>query len=462
MGRLPMGSRTSHVQGSTGPQYSVMNFYCTQNSTTYGQEGFKPRTGKHVGTGYQSNFRPGVYYSRHLDELDNPEMGRIVARNYNTVTKLHFLPSKGSDGRDPLPRNIHMKGSGFVRQTPITTPTVAEVRKVHVDTHHTAPFSILPKAKPLLHKIQSKDPVELENGSFGPGFMTTETHVRFDGKPMEKTDFYHNSIGNKEESGFTHAYNVEPVTFHPGSPHKGEMPGWMTDRPTGVSIMKTNFLRSEDPSGKEPLPNVADRAVRDTGFTHETAKPQFLGHPANAFTRVDQVPSLVAERTRKNDPAEYVNMAAPNNHSSLTKNWFKGAQRETPSETDRLGRTAVGWQELSGYSANNDRYVHQPETLEDLQRFVTHYKIRFHDKNPEGIDREGHTWGGLQEQLPDGFTKSTAVHSYGPAIHTTDTLRRLHPYVARSIKGTDPFYDDHTHDSKMHSELRSSLPPIMA
>ena len=48
-----------------------------------------------------------------------------------------------------------------------------------------------------------------------------------------------------------------------------------------------------------------------------------------------------------------------------------------------------------------------------------------------GKDREGHCKGGVQYQKPDGFTKSTAVHAYGTEMDTTDTLRRLQPYVAR-------------------------------
>lgn len=58
--------------------------------------------------------------------------------------------------------------------------------------------------------------------------------------------------------------------------------------------------------------------------------------------------------------------------------------------------------------------------------------IRFGpDPTPVGQDREGHTRGSVQTQKPDGFTKSTAVHSYGPDVQTTATLRRLEPYVAR-------------------------------
>ncbi len=75
MGPLPYGPATAHLQASNGPDTRINQFYITEYSNRYGQDGFQPRTGNHRGTGYQSNFRPGVYYSRKLDELDNPKMG---------------------------------------------------------------------------------------------------------------------------------------------------------------------------------------------------------------------------------------------------------------------------------------------------------------------------------------------------------------------------------------------------
>lgn len=48
---------------------------------------------------------------------------------------------------------------------------------------------------------------------------------------------------NKEKSGFTHAYNVEPVTFRPHENHTGDLPGNVTWRPTGDSVMKKSFQR---------------------------------------------------------------------------------------------------------------------------------------------------------------------------------------------------------------------------
>ena len=77
MGKLPIGRPDPHMLKSKGGDTDVMKFYCTQYGTTYGKKfsKFQPRNGRHTGTGYLSNFRPGVYYNDKLDEIDNPTMG---------------------------------------------------------------------------------------------------------------------------------------------------------------------------------------------------------------------------------------------------------------------------------------------------------------------------------------------------------------------------------------------------
>ena len=75
MVHLPNGRSNKHVAESRGPDNDIMKFYITEYSTKHGIDGFSPRYVKHNGTGYKSNFRPGVYYNRKLDELDNPVMG---------------------------------------------------------------------------------------------------------------------------------------------------------------------------------------------------------------------------------------------------------------------------------------------------------------------------------------------------------------------------------------------------
>lgn len=74
--------------------------------------------------------------------------------------------------------------------------------------------------------------------------MTTETGQKFTCKHFGGADCSKLSklpIGMKEESGFVHNINVEPVTFIPGAAHSGNVPGWYTNRPTGVTITTTDF-----------------------------------------------------------------------------------------------------------------------------------------------------------------------------------------------------------------------------
>ncbi|XP_052242813.1 protein phosphatase 1 regulatory subunit 32-like isoform X2 [Dreissena polymorpha] len=452
MGPLPKGTRTAHIKASHGPDTNMLKFYVTQNSTTYGKhyENYKPHSGRHTGTGYLSNFRPAVYYNQRLDSQDNPTLARICAQNYRSLTSIDFQPSRENQGHEPLPFSCHQVGSGFVRQKPITTPLEREVKGVFIDTRAaSAPASILPKAKPLLHSLRAKDPVELENSGYGPKYMLSETKQRFLGAQPDRMDTSCKTVGPKEFSGFTHAYNDEPITFIPGNPHKNERPGWYTNRPTGTSIFKTSFQPSQYPQGNEPFHTVSHGSDRGSGFVREKSKPLYVNRiMGDAYDKLGDIPELRLKRTHKQDPTEYYNMQNPNNYSSITMDTYKGEQRPYQTECDRLGRTATGTQELSGYSENNDRFV---AVDDNPARFVTHYMTRFTDSTPVGLAREGHCRGGVQDQKPDGFTKSTAVHSLGQETNSTEALRRLQPYVARSIKSRDVFYDDHTYDSKLHT-----------
>lgn len=69
------GPPTKHVLQSHGADCDLHKFYITEYSTNYALEDYVPSCGKHYGTGYKSNFRPGAYYNRCLDELDNPTIG---------------------------------------------------------------------------------------------------------------------------------------------------------------------------------------------------------------------------------------------------------------------------------------------------------------------------------------------------------------------------------------------------
>lgn len=53
---------------------------------------------------------------------------------------------------------------------------------------------------------------------------------------------------------------------------------------------------------------------------------------------------------------------------------FKGQQRPSKSESDRLGNTSVGGKEISGYSENTIPFV---QTHDNRARFITHYDTKY-------------------------------------------------------------------------------------
>lgn len=447
MGPLQNGPATSHITASHGPDTYINKFYISEYSNRYGHGGFTPRTGTHRGTGYQSNFRPGVYYSRKVDEFDNPKMGKLLTDNYNSVTKIHFKNNKGSDGRDPFPKRAFMVKSGFVNDTSPTVPTVGKVRSVCVDTKYEG--TIYPHLNPRLHQIRSKDPIARENAGHGPSFMSTENQSNFRGCRSNRMDLSTKTVGPKEESGFTHAFNNEPITFKPTEAYDGNYPGWYTWRPTGTSLMKTDFQPSRYLDGNEPFTTVPGGSDRNTGYTREI-KPnsEFTARPDQVYTKMNQVQPLVQQRIKRQDPAEYSNLVHAKVYPSMSSGTYRGLQRGEETLTDKLGNVSIGRKEETGFTENNCRFVQTAETGNSLQRFNTEYTKRYSDQNPKGDDRMGHTQGNAMEQLGSGFTKATEVQGFGADINSTEQLRKLHPYVARSIKAKDMYYDSHVHDNK--------------
>ncbi|KAK3724554.1 hypothetical protein QZH41_019602, partial [Actinostola sp. cb2023] len=370
MGRLSYGPGNAHVLQSKGADVGVMKLYCTEYSSHYGQEGFNPRTGKHVGTGYQSNFRPGVYYNRKLDELDNPAMGRIVSDNYASITNKHFLPSKGSSGIDPFSRGLYMTAtSGFVKDIPGTLPKSHQVANVHVDTR--AYGTVHPFHRPLLHNLKQKDPIARENALHGPLYMSTEAKARFLGLPSNRMNTSCKTVGYKEGSGFTHAYNDEPVTFNPMESYDGLIDPRFTYRPTGFSVMKGSFRPVQDQHGNEQFPVMSHGSDRSTGFTHGTkVKPVFYRKLSEAYTQQDDLHPQVQQRIEKKDPCEYSNISKPFTYSSTTKLAFRGKQTSDPSEAQKLGSVFVGSKDIVKITTS---FFETAETEQSLRRFNTHY-----------------------------------------------------------------------------------------
>ncbi|XP_064397724.1 stabilizer of axonemal microtubules 4-like [Halichondria panicea] len=418
MSKLSHGPASWHVLGSNGAQSYPLAFYSTTYSINHGHANSTgpPSTFRHKGTGYGSNFRPALSYSSQLDSLDNPVMGELLRANYHTHTQSEYAGYRMPQGSDPFPGKVTPFMSGYAHNTPTTLPTT---RQVAGYPHHG------------LHK----HPVATEKA------MSTEYNTRFLRQPFrEQHGPNSSSHSNKEESGFTHAHTIEPITYRPHDNHTGELPGHVTWRPTGFSLMKSSFRPPSYMKGSEPfVVAISGTADHSNGYVKGSKAKAHVQPPAAdmvGYTCASQVHKSVVERVRKEDPAEHSIFTHPDQYTSYTQQSFG---RGGPSREAGPARV-VGGKEMSGYSENTVPLV-EPANR-DSQRFSTHYQSRF--RYPERGAHVGHS---VQPLANNGFSKSTAVHSFGG---TAPSLREMDPYVARSTIKRDPCYETHTHQHKKH------------
>ncbi|XP_054826233.1 protein phosphatase 1 regulatory subunit 32 isoform X2 [Eublepharis macularius] len=428
MGRLPLGIVSPYVKTSSGGSMDPLKFYATSYGTAFGQVGFHPQNGFHSGAGYKANYRPVVQYKPSLDQVDNPAVGQLLQDNYQTTTTKHFQPLQLPDGKYPLPWSVYQPGSGYVREKPLSFPTTKTVKKVHFDTTDQGAQAVTglePKHTPLLYKSLGKGSVDVENGRYGPRFMSTEYGSKFCCKIPGQPDLLQKkTIGAKEETGFTEGCLSNPVIDK--SLHQGSSPG--------VSIMKTDYQPSSFPHGDEFLPVLSKGSERRSGFGRQ--KGLSLGTP----------PSLGPQECPSGEEA-------PLSHTQ-----FQGLQQQPQTKNNLLGQEHVGYKELSGFSINNPSYVTTPYDPELPNRFLTSYNSKFYENTPKGVDREGWTRGGIQPQQAGGFATNNHATDLGTDPNATETLRRVHPHVGRTITTVDPFYHDSPHDHRFTALHQTTVP----
>uniref|UniRef100_A0A8C8VIK9 Protein phosphatase 1 regulatory subunit 32 n=1 Tax=Pelusios castaneus TaxID=367368 RepID=A0A8C8VIK9_9SAUR len=413
MGRLPLGSVSPYVRTSAGGSVDPLKFYATSYGTAYGQERFQPRIGHHSGAGYKSNYRPVISYKASLDQVDNPAVGQLLLDNYETVTTKHFCPFQLPDGKYPLPWSVYQPGSGFVRDKPISFPTTKAVSRVHFDTQDQGPQAITglePRHLPILHKPQGKGSVEGENARHVSAALASRSPPDF---------LQRKTIGAKEETGFTEGSQRSPLVVLPS--------------PSGEPV-GAGFWPSLPCTGDEFLPVLSKGSERETGFSRD--KDNGLSalvsvktcHPAcspilPSLLPVCQKPPLIPQGS----------LAWP-------------AQLHVPP------------QELSGFSINNKYYVTPPYDPDMPSKYLSSYNAKFYDNTLKGVDREGWTRGGIQPQQPGAFATNNHITDLGSDPNATETLRRVHPHVGRTITTVDPFYRDTPHDSCFSALYQTAVP----
>ncbi|XP_045343162.1 protein phosphatase 1 regulatory subunit 32 isoform X1 [Leopardus geoffroyi] len=438
MGKVPLGVVSPYVKMSSGGCTDPLKFYATTYSTAYGQEEFRPRMGSHEGTGYKSNYRPVVSYQANLEALDNPAMGHgpynpfsppaplslssqghrsssdpleQVRPNFQSVTSQSYRPLEVPDGTYPLPWNMHQTSSGYSREKPSAATPTKEVRKVHFDTQDYGPQAIIglePRDMPLLHQQQGKGSLEWENSRHGPRFMTSEYNSKYLKETSNQPDLLQKiSTGSKEETGFTEESTKNPIGFQPPSQ---TVPGDPVLHP-GRSVTRSDFLPMTHIRGDEFLPVLARGSERETGYS-----------------RVNE--RLLNPRVPPPSPRP----------SSVSHGQFQPPQRVQQTNVALLGRETVGNKEPTGFSLNNPSYIRSPYDPDMDNQYLTTYNQGYFKNIPKGLDREGWTRGGIQPQKPGGYVLNQPVTRMEATPTPTESLRRLHPHVGRTLITEDPFY----------------------
>ncbi|XP_072905473.1 stabilizer of axonemal microtubules 4 isoform X3 [Hemitrygon akajei] len=353
---------------------------------------------------------------------------QLLQDNYLSVIKKHFVPYGHPDGKEDFPHKLHSIGSGFMRTKPLNFPFLKDMKEVHTDTKDHGPSfitGIQPKHVPLLHQIQSKDPVMQENRGHGPLYMSTEYNAKY--KLLHSSAFsQHKTVGKKENTGFTEGSDLSPITFHHPSTYQGDQPGYCTDWPTGISLTKSDYLPSRILHGDEFLPAITNRSNRGTSFTKKVRLSLDTVQPSE----LHNLPADKIAKIKKEDPAEYLHRTYLNDPSSINTLTYTKPEHK-PLQAKLSGHLDVGNQESTGFTSNENGYVYPAKSATDTDRFLTNYKLWHNDKTPKGEDREGWTRGGIQKQLADGFVRSSIIHKHGPDYNITENLHRIHPHVAR-------------------------------
>ncbi|CAF3397072.1 unnamed protein product [Rotaria socialis] len=254
---LPAGHENQHILASEGPDNYLMNFYITQSSSTYRPPRVRPKSNilgdkslttenlltqklkaDRAKTGFVNNERYYIPYTRSLDEIDNPTVGRMCSENYETSHQSQFKPYELPNGTEALPPNITNQISGFYRE-----------RAIH------APNSFVP---PIGGK---------EVTTYGSTFVT----------PARSEPVLLGQVGPKQSSGFISNTEIEPLTTTLGE-------RWnFRSRPIGGSEYKDKFPLYDYPKGDDPLLTVvgtntkisSDRVINN--FVLPTSEGPYAG-----------------------------------------------------------------------------------------------------------------------------------------------------------------------------------------
>ena len=360
------------------------------------------------------------------------------------MNSFDFRKSLGANGKESRAQQTHI----IVKDRPQTLPSDKQVLGAVYDPDTTQRFSKSPKS--LLYLQFNKDPIEIENTSHRPSRMSIESHTSFVKHPAKNNDSHLLSIGPKTGSGFTHSINNEPITFRNECCYDGNQPSPQCHATTGLSFTRSAFQPLLSANGKEECKLLSQRAATENGYTR-SMKPRAEYTFHRPYTKVDSLQPFQVKKLKNNNKGDYFDVLYSSPFPSMTTASFPRHQHRQQSDNKDGSQAAasVGPKQDTGFTKNNCKLVQNAETDAPLDRFDTHYKLRFYDRNPKLINDAFLGCRNVFDQKENGFVKSTRLQTMGGKQKPTGPVRggdggrqisTMHQYVARSLRARDPTY----------------------
>jgi len=332
-------------------------------------------------TGYNANFRPCVYYTPSLDDLDNPAMKMDVNDHYQRNHDIDFKPYHVS----PTGKEMNLKQNDIIPcKSGFTTMW----------------------GKTYLAEANSKSQSKLN--------YTTENNARYRGEqgrwPSQAWRFT-KSIGHKEPTATTRVEPFDPIEGNFNNPYRHDQPYssyYHTLRPTGKTEQEINFVAHKFHSklprqNADGIPEPVARSARKTGYTYESPKPVYAEN--------------VLKGTEGTGKRTYLD---PNRSDAykctLARYSFNAPERSNRNFGQDISAISVGRKEPSGYVWNHPAYN---KTKDTRDRFSTHYCDVFNKDiklspqetcNKATLSLSSGGWPVVKAS--NGFTKSTRVHAH--------------------------------------------------